>query len=171
MVTSVFGVIFYGFSNQTRLKYNKIAFIRKDNHWEAKINNKIIKFDYFPKEVEDINISAEILNKLKATPEIDITYDINSSFAETMAYILYELKTILEPEIYIRTGFTTATRYNQPIITCEDATIAVPVIYLKDYNITQIHLNNNCIVVYAKSAVDLIKIKDRLLYGILNIIE
>jgi len=82
MVFSVFGIIFYGFNPESKLKYEKFSFNRKDNGWSILINKKETVFNYFPTEVIDIKIEENIINRISDTLEIDATYDINSSYAD-----------------------------------------------------------------------------------------
>ena len=58
-----------------------------------------------------------------------------------------------------------------PIIACDDATPLIPVIYFVESNETKIYKQENCIIAEADTSVDVIRIKDRLLYGIHGIIR
>lgn len=70
----------------------------------------------------------------------------------------------------MRAGFTTNNTFDMPIITCEDATPVVPIIYFKQSNQTKVSLEENCIIVEARNNIDILRIKDRLLYSMLGII-
>ena len=72
--------------------------------------------------------------------------------------------------IFIRSGFTTPQN-NFPVLSCDDATEFVPVVYFKSGNFTKISLENNCILAEAAAHADVIRLKDRLVYGILGIIQ
>ncbi|MEK6948680.1 MAG: hypothetical protein AABX34_00555, partial [Nanoarchaeota archaeon] len=72
--------------------------------------------------------------------------------------------------IFVRNGFT-AEQQNFPIITCNQSTNFVPVIYFKSSNATKVYLDNNCITAEALTQADVIRVKDRLVYGILGIIK
>lgn len=173
MVFSVFGIMFYGFGSESKLKYEKFTFNRKDDGWSILINKKEAVFNYFPTEVIDINIEENIINKISNTLEVDATYDINSSYADDIVIAQYSLQEVIGSHfnIYIRLGVTTNNSYNFPIITCEDSTDFIPVIYFKKSNKTEVYLDENCIIAEIKNSYDAIRIKDRLLYNLFDIIK
>ncbi len=154
------------------LEYNDWSFTRSGNTWVTLVNNKQLFFDYFPEQIEDINISAEIIAKF-GTLEIDTTYDINDSFKEVIALSQYGLQENLRAvtNIYVRQGLTTENDFNLPVITCNDATDFVPVIYFKSTNETKVYLEDKCIIIEADSELNFLRAKDRLLYGYFKIIK
>jgi len=173
MTMSVLGFLIGGRnSGEQKLKYNDITFTRKDNTWVALINDRQLVFDYFPEQVENINISQEIINKLN-TLEIDTTYDLNDSFAEGIALSQYRFQQNIGAitNIYVRQGLTSNNTFNLPILTCENATDFVPVIYFKQSNETKIYSENKCIIIEADSEAGFLIAKDRLLYGYFKIIK
>ncbi|MFH2027934.1 MAG: hypothetical protein ABIJ08_02235, partial [Nanoarchaeota archaeon] len=173
MISSVFGVIFYGFGSQdTTLKYKNLKFTREDSGWSTTINNQRVFFDYFPEELENINISSEIVDMLKNKYEIDVTSEINSTFKDTIALAEYNMAQVLNDilSVYLRPGFTQENEY-LPAITCSDATLSVPLIYFIHSNQTSITLDGDCIIAEAINDNDFLRIKDRILYSILGIIE
>lgn len=173
MITSVFGIVFSGYRQQSAsLEYNNIKFVGENNKWSANINNKKLFFDYHPEEVEFINVSSEITALLKNTYEIDVTSDANSTFKDTIALAEYSMSGFLNDlNIYLRIGFTTDNEYDLPIIQCSNATGLIPVIYFKKSNRTLISLENNCVIAEARDDSGFIRIKDRLLYAVLDIIR
>jgi len=172
MISSVFAIIFSGYNQQTTsLKYNDIKFTRENNQWSTNINNQKLLFNYLPTEVEQINLGPDVIFALSNKPEIDTTSEINDTFKEEIALAQYNMVLALNNlNIYIRPGLTTNNTFNLPIITCEDASLAVPIIYFKQSNQTKITLENNCIIAEAKNNIDILRIKDRILYSILGII-
>lgn len=171
MTSSVIGLM-WGDGSSNSMKYKDFSFLRVNNQWVLKTKTADFTFDFFPSEVESILIPAEAVQKLKGTVEIDLTYDINSSYAESIAAAQYGLEQNLRAfDVYIRNGFTSNSTYNMPIITCSDSTDIVPVIYFKDSNATRVFIENNCIILEAGSETDFIKIKDRLLYAFFGIVK
>ena len=172
MTSSVIGFMWGRDNTSESIKYKDFNFLRKNRQWITKINNNELIFDYFPSEVENIYVSNEIKQKLRNTIEIDITSSFNSTYAEDIATAQYSLEQNLGKfNMYIRKGFTSDNTYNMPVITCNDSTDIVPVIYFKDSNRTKVFLEENCIIVEGSSELDFIKIKDRLFYSFLGIIE
>ena len=68
-------------------------------------------------------------------------------------------------------GFTEENKFDFPIITCDDATESIPVIYFRGANQTAIYEEANCIIAEAKREADFLRIKDRLIFGVFGVIE
>ena len=173
MIGTSFSFVFFGFSPVSeRVKYNGISFVSNGNIWIAKINGIEVAFSFLPKDVEDISASGDFAALLQGKFEIDATYDLNSTFAQAIALAQHQMGLTLDVyNLYLRKGFTTNNSFNLPVITCKDATQNVPVVYFRHGNSTSIHVNNSCVIAEASTNVDFIKIKDRLLYGILGVMK
>ncbi len=171
MVGSVMGYMFGRDSGEV-LKYNEYKFSRTNNKFILKVNKQDVAFDYFPSDVEDIEINPEILDKLSNKIEIDSTYDNNSKFKEGISVAQYDLDIYFDiVGIHFVKGLTTENNYGLVIIECEDATPNVPVLYFKESNETKVWIKDDCIIAEAKNEFDIIRIKDRLIYGLYGIIE
>ena len=175
MIGTSVSFVFFGFSTVTeKKKYSGISFtyIPRDNIWITKINGKNAAFSFFPTDVEDIFTFNDSIKKLQGKFEIDVTYDLNSTYKESIAIAQHQMGlTLATYNIFVRKGFTTNNTFNLPIIICDYATPNVPVVYFKYGNSTNIHSDNNCIIAEAATNADFIKVKDRLLYGILGVIK
>lgn len=171
MIGTSFSFIFYGFSTVSeKVKYNGFIFTNRDNVWIAKINGRDAAFSFLPSDVENVFAFDDAFKRLQGRLEIDVTYDVNSTFKESIAIAQHQLGlTLANYNIYLRKGFTTNNTYNLPVITCNDATLAVPVVYFRHGNTTNIHVENDCIIAEALNNADFIRVKDRLLYGILGV--
>ena len=175
MFGSVFGFIFLGFRTGGQfldtVEYNDFEFASRGTHWSTTIDGTDAPFSYLPADVELLLIQDNAINRLKGVIEIDATYDFNDTFAESIALAQFQMGTTLfNFNIFVRNGFTSQYQ-NFPVITCKDATRFVPVIYFKESNVTNAHMENNCIIAEAANAADVIRLKDRLVYGILGIIK
>lgn len=168
-----FSFVFFGFSTVTeKVKYKGISFTNNNNVWIAKITGKYAAFSFLPGDVEGIFAFNDSLARLQNKLEIDSTYDLNSTFAQSIALAQHQLGLTLETyNIYLRKGFTTNNSFNLPVITCDDATATVPVVYFKYGNSSSIHLSDNCVIAEASTNTDFIKVKDRILYGMLGVIK
>ena len=172
MVFSVFGVIFFGFGagSSGTVKYNGFKFVDKGNFWSVNVNGREALFTYLPDEAASINVESSAVDRLKNVVQIDTTSEFNDTLAEPIALAQFQMGTTLfNFNIFVRSGFTSEYP-NFPTITCKDATQFVPVIYFKESNATNVHIENNCIIAEAANAADAIRLKDRLVYGILGII-
>lgn len=163
--------VFFGFSPQSEVvKYNGIKFTRLQDRWEAKINGRNAAFSFLPSEVE--NTPSEGSGRLQGKFEIDSTYDSNSTHKEAIALAQHQMGlTLAQYNIFLRKGFTTNNTFNLPVITCNDAAQNVPVVYFKYGNLTNIHAESNCVIAEAASNQDFLKVKDRLLYGMLGVVK
>jgi len=172
MMGTTFSFVFFGFSPTTeKVDYNGIKFIRKNNIWTARINGREAAFTFLPSEVSNIP-AADFSKKLQNKLEIDATYDLNSTNKEAIALAQHQMGlTLAAYNVYLRKGFTTNSSFNLPVITCNDATEIVPVVYFKYGNSTSIYVENNCIIADASSDAGFIMAKDRLLYDILGVIK
>ncbi|MBI2208404.1 hypothetical protein HYU50_02815 [Candidatus Woesearchaeota archaeon] len=173
MISSVFGVIFFGFgSSRASAAYNGFKFFNRGDFWSTNIDGREAMFTYFPSEIEAIPADDNAISRLKNKPQIDITSDINDTFAEGIALAQYQMGiTLSNFNVFIRSGFTNQTKYNAPVITCSNSTNFVPVVYFTKGNATKIYMQGNCIIAEAASNADVIRLKDRLVYGILGIIK
>ncbi len=174
MIGTSFSVIFFGFAPPGRntIKYNGISFVSNQNFWTAKINGAEAAFTYLPMDVQEINLSPDIQQKLQNKFELDTTSEANSSFKESIALAQHEMGLTLSAyNIYLRKGFTANNTFKLPVIACKDATEAVPVIYFRQGNATRIASEGSCIIAEASTNPDFIRMKDRLLYSILGVLK
>ena len=172
MVFSVFGVVFWGGGgDRNSIEEKGLKFVDNGNYWTTDVNGQQAIFTYLPSQVEPISVEDFVINRLKNSVEIDVTSDFNDTFAESIALAQYDMYgALFNFNKFIRKGFT-SEQEGFPIITCEDSTNFVPVIYFRSSNVTNVYLENNCIIAEALSENDVLGIKDRLVYGILGVIE
>jgi hypothetical protein len=169
MITSIMGYIFSD-RQVTTMKYNGIKFTYSTSGWHFKYNNLNYVFSYFPTDLEKMNVS--IPTSFTTMLEIDSTYDVNDSYKEDIAASIFELSTILsKSNIFLRQGFTTNTSYNFPIITCQDASSTVPVLFYKTSNQTIVTKQGNCIIIESESGSSFLAFSDIIAYKILGIME
>jgi len=177
MVGSLFGIIFLGFrsggsAGAATVEYNDLKFINRGTFWSTNLNGIEAFFTYIPTELELILTDDNAINRLKNLVELDITSDFNDTYAEGIALAQFQMGSVLNNfNVFVVRGFTRENTANFPIITCNTATAHVPVIYFKQGNVTKIYLENNCIIAEAGAHADIIRLKDRLVYGLLGIIR
>ncbi|MBI3036052.1 hypothetical protein HYY71_07070 [Candidatus Woesearchaeota archaeon] len=171
MIGTSFSFVFFGFSGaRETVKYKELKFVRLQDRWEAKINGINAAFSFLPDEVESVLAFEDFSKELQGKFEIDVTYDFNSTYKESIALAHHQMGlTLAAYNIFVRKGFTANNSFNLPIITCDNATINVPVVYFKHGNATRIHTENYCIIAEAPTNADFIRVKDRLLYGMLGV--
>jgi len=164
MVTSVVGFIFGGYTQTTR--YNGIKFTDSPQGWKANINDHLFYFTFLPSDLNFIEFPESLdLTNIK---QIDITSDANSTSKEEIASAVFELSSILSKAgIFVRQGFIANNTFNRQILTCEDSTQFVPVIFFDTGNDTIKH-EGNCIIV--ESETSFVALADGLAYKMLGII-
>ncbi|MFH0868565.1 MAG: hypothetical protein V1831_04600 [Candidatus Woesearchaeota archaeon] len=172
MVFSVFGVIFWGDGDSAEtMRYNGFKFVNKGSFLSVNVDGREAMFTYFPSDVEIIPVDGNLIERLKGVIEIDATSDFNDTFAEDIALAEYQMSITLNNfGLFARNGFTTKNN-NFDVITCEDSSNFVPVIYFKSSNETKVYLDGDCMIAEASSGIDVLRIKDRLVYGILRVIK
>ena len=171
MTLSVLGYMI-GRGSEETTKYNNFRFNKANNKWVTKIDKRDVRFDYFPSSVEDINITGEIINKIKNSIQMDVTSDVDSEFKEQISLFQFELAYALSVTgQFIRRGFTSENEFNISVITCENATEYIPVLMFEKTNKTEVYREDNCIIISAKTESDFTALKDRILYGIFGIIK
>jgi len=174
MFGSVFTFIFFGFQSGGRasgvIDYNGFELVNRGSYWSTTIDGREALFTYIPSDLGFIFINNDVISKLRNKIQIDTSSEFNDTFSEPIALAQFQMGVTLNNfNIFLRNGFT-FERQNFPVITCDDASDFVPVIYFKSANATKIYLDNNCIRVEAVSRADIVRIKDKLVYGILGII-
>jgi hypothetical protein len=172
MTLSVGGYIMGSGFDSTTVRFNGIKFVGGNNNWVAKINGQKINFEYLPENLLSINVTDSIIDKLKASPQIDFTSNLTDEYAESIALFHFEFLDTLSKTTkqYLRKGYTTDNEFDLPVITCSDATSFVPVIYIEKSNQLKISEINNCIILSYKNQDDIVAIKNRILFGMFDII-
>ena len=176
MVSSVFGVIFYGFSDPGETqKYNGFTFKRAGNEYITKINNKELHFYYLPDQVIQINLTKTLQDILNNSMVIQLTFNPEDKNVELFELVRYEFSELMVEEIVdtiFLPGITTQSdTYNLPIITCKNATMFQPVFYFKSGNSTKIEQIGTCTIFQAAHATDILELRDRIIYQLTGIIK
>mgnify|MGYP001202901986 FL=1 len=173
MIGSLFGVVFFGFGTASAdsIKYKDFRFANKGNFWSTIVNDREALFTYLPTDVELIDADDDVINRLRGLVQIDITSDYNDTFKEPIALAQFQMGVTLNNfNVFVRKGFTDENENNFPIIKCGYSTSFVPVIYFKSSNATRVYFQSDCIIAEASNPADVVRIKDRLVYGVLGII-
>ena len=177
MVTSVIGVLGAGSgggssSSPTSSSFGDFDFELSNGRWFTEIGGKRYGFDFLPGDTSFFSVDSQAINLMKGTLEVDITYDFNDSSNEAIALSQYYMaESFAVMSRYLRLGSLYTNEFDVPIITCADASAAVPVLVFRSANVTQVTVEGNCIIAEASNKANFIRIKDRLLYGILEVID
>jgi len=154
------------------VKYNGFSFTQTQTGILSEINDRDFLFGYYPAEVEYIQVDNSIVDTLRSSRMTYITSDVNSTEAQAIGGFAYSLGQALESKgLYAQVAFNSSNRFNFPVVTCKDATSFVPVIFVQVVNSSSIYQENNCIFINSTSAPGIERLRDRLVYGVLGVIE
>ncbi len=173
MITSVFGVVFFGFSSgESSVKYGTYTFKRFRDQWAVKINDKKLLFAYHPLDVEYINISDDAKQKLLNAKMLYLTSDFNSTTKEAIAQFNFQIIPILtEKRIFAVPGFLQKTPYDFPVFDCRNATDLVPVMVLQYGDTTSINNEGNCLTAQGDSYDAFDRLRDRIIYLLYGVMK
>ncbi len=174
MILSVFGIMFSSFNSGSEQKeYGDYRFQRVQTGWTADIGGKRAEFTFHPSDLEDLNMSDEVIDRLKVSRVVYVTFDPESEGVGEFELARFGLSQALAGlfDIYVMPGVSTPHEdYDQPLVDCSNATAMVPVVSFVGSNRTAAYLEGDCVVLEADEYSAPV-IKDRLLYGMLGIIE
>lgn len=170
MVVSTLGVIFYGYAGNTAsTDYNGFGFTPKNQQWESKIEGKKYLFSYHPSQLDALNMSADMINAVKNSKAVAISYNPKSASKNELATAQYELSTLLPKPII--NSFTENIGTQVPTYTCSNATSDIVVVIFEESNVNDISMDSNCIKFKAIQPFDFLAYGDRLAYGVLGVIK
>jgi len=164
-----------GFMNSDEShNYNGFKFTAKENKWQTKVDGQMHQFDFLPSDVDVLVIDPAAIDRIKNTNVLFLTFDPTLEDLSTIDLLRFELSAKLPALTGIisltNAAHSNSTTYDLPLITCANATTLVPVMDIGYANFTKVAMDGNCIDVKARFPVDLIAIKDRILYEVLGII-
>ncbi len=162
-------------STNSKQNYNGHKIISQNNKWYVQADDSYAQFDFHPTELENINMSADVAEYLSNVKMLYIVFDPDSSLIQDFEVERVRLEKDLPQflKIYPVTGVTyNSTEYsNFPVVTCANATMYVPVLYFRKGNSTEIIANDTCIILQARDSYDVPAVTDRLMYGLLGVMQ
>ncbi|MBW2987939.1 hypothetical protein DRJ48_01585 [Candidatus Woesearchaeota archaeon] len=173
MLSSVLGYLGSRVGGGGSIKYKNFRFrVLENGMYATTIANKQFRFNFLPQALSNMSFDPSILAPIKQTRLLYTTSEFDSPIKESMSETEYLLgEGLYAMGKYTIPGYTTNTTTQRPVITCENATAFVPVIMLKYSNETKAWLEGNCLIIQANTRVDFLAYKDRILYGLLGVLE
>lgn len=167
-----FGIlgVFTNSEGRQKWEYNGFKFTQEESFYVTKINGEKMGFNYLPQTLQSINITGDLKGKI-ISPTMFITFDPESSL-QNLLYIdtiRNDLQATLD-SVVISAKTKESEAYILPIITCENATQFVPVLYFNVSNTTSIVETNGCVVLNGQT-VEFFKLRDLVVYtyyGVMN---
>ncbi len=174
MILSIFGIVLDNITSSDNFEYGKQKFTQTENGYSTKINNKQMSFYYFPSEIEHINISEDIINKLNNAQLVVFLFNPNAA-NEQLQYVdaaRFDLEQ--QSNIPIYSGITESSELypTLPVLSCENASVQTPFIILNissSAGFAADETNPDCIIMNARLK-DIIILQERLIYGLYGII-
>lgn len=165
--------LFFGFRDEgTSQSYNGYDFTYRQDAWHVEVDDTEYQFLLTPDQVNTIRLPDEVKRLLDNPVQLDTTSNVSDEYNQSIALAQYQMAfTLRDAGVYSRTGFITNVSSRFPVITCADASPTVPVIYYQGANLTGVSSEEGCILAKGQSQTDIIRIKDRLMYQLLGVME
>jgi len=172
MILSTIGFV-ANYQTSESLKYNGHKFYKTQKGLMTRMDGKALYFNYFPKSLEDINVTEGISSILNNKESVSFTYNPNATHADAIAEMYFYLEQAFTgmKNAYVLQGLTNSTGYTLPEINCKDATEFVPVLIFEQSNETRITTENNCVKAYFATRTDVSRLGDRIVYSITGIMQ
>ncbi len=173
MVGSAFGVMLGSYSSsQRKYTYEGQKFIATQTGFKTAIDGLDTNFRYYPGDVDHINLSEDMVNKIIASYELDMTYDEDSAMRQQISLLQYEISDHVQNffDVYSVNGLTAENKFNLTVINCDENS-TVPTLYFVSSNRTEFEELNKCLLFKSDSFEGFQVLKDRFLYGMHRIIK
>lgn len=169
MLFGMMGIFTYN-NSSADYEYNGFEFTWDGRMYYTEIEGKEMSFYTLPPQLVDINVTPTFKNKIRSRG-MYITFNPNQEsnnliFIDVVRNDLtkniqsYVISTITEP----------SDTYDLPIITCENATSTIPVIYINVGNETSVKQEGECLILNGKQS-DLLRIRDLIIYTFYGVID
>ncbi len=156
-----------------KMEYNGIEFFQTQDGIAARVDGQLVGFTYFPSELEDFE-AGNITKALKSARVVYATSDSESALASAISGAEFDIGRVVEArhKSFLQPAFTSENAYNRSIIKCSDADPFVPVLYFNFTNTTtSVTEERSCITINVASENALDKVRDRVIYELLEIIK
>ncbi|MBN1385897.1 hypothetical protein JW968_02850 [Candidatus Woesearchaeota archaeon] len=174
MISSIAGFLYMGGGTQTS-NYNGHKFKLLSNRmWETEVNGVSYYFYYLPEEVQNLNLNPDAYHLLQDSNAIGLTFNPKDKNIQTIDLLRYDLGiSFSQLGKHLEQGMANNTNpaYTLPLMTCEDATPEKPVIYIRTSNTTGLNLDGYCAIMEGFGNMDMIAVRDRILYQMLGILQ
>ena len=170
MVLSIFGIFgsFFAEDNlgSTEVEYNGFKFNQYNTFWRLNTGGQNYDFQYFPAELENITVSAD-LSELRTAEKVYIGYLPNDTFTidrqrNFLGAVLYSLN--IKPQLAC---LTEEGCPDVPLIDCKNK-MGVVLLSGKENEVTN---ENKCLFLKAADVQELHKLTERLIYKLLGVMK
>lgn len=146
-------------------------FVRGAGKYDTEIGGTESSFYSLPFDAEKANISKNAASLIRDSKTLYITFDPDSKDIQFIEQARFDLSNDLADfNKLLLSGVTkNTTLYKLGVITCDNATGSMPVIYLKESNTTRGYVKNKCLVFEGKRS-DFLVFRDWVVYKLYNLI-
>lgn len=161
------------FGGNDRMKYGDFKFQIIDNRYVTEINEQPMPFYFLPSQVDYINVSSIVTNKLREAYLVMMTFNPKDKDSiQVMEVVRFDFSRYLGKVVYngILEG---SPEYDLPLLTCANATLQTPVIILNTTALSStasVVESGNCIYLNARGT-EFLRLRDRILYSYHGVIE
>ena len=155
---------------QNSFSYGGSEFFRTESGVSTDFEGQLIEFFFYPEDLSNTDASL-IVEKLRSSQFIYATSRPSDEFADLISEAEFNVGRIIgsKRSAILEVAFTVPNDFGKPVITCENATLAVPVILFNSTNgTTGVSENRNCIVVNFESEIEFYKIRDKVVYELIK---
>ncbi len=156
-------------TGQPSLSYKGHDFETKGGFYVTEIDGKERQFAFLPASTTTLTVPDDAMQALKNAPFLTITFNPNSSSVQNAEVARFQFSRNLDKTVVPAVTYN-SSQYNLPVMTCKNATQLRPIVYLNGSNTTSIQYNNGCVVL-SGSGSDLLRATERLIYGLLGVVE
>lgn len=166
MILSVAGFLGGEGDTTSAVTYGDHVITSNANGLSMDVDGRDVSFTYYPGTVTDLVPDEIILDQLKLARVVTVTYDPATEDAEYFGFAQFSLEQAFSGEgKYVIRALTNSSGFGLPELGCANATAQSPVILFQLGNNTGFHKVNDCIIGEAYSGLDIVQLRDALLYG------
>ena len=176
IVTASF--VIYKIRNRDNYNYKDFKVQKTSFGWSvlAFVNDQpyLLNLRYDPKSVENITIDKNVRTQLLSKPTAYLT--VNPDMKGTSVIAAVEIANIISRKLGIFNietigALTEYVNNATPIITCNNITQKVNVIWLRTGLETKVFLEKECIIIQGTTEEEIARAADRLIYEVLTIVD
>lgn len=174
MVSSILAIWQGSDDTSAQLDYNEHKVIFVNNKYKIKTDNGYVYGYTYPSSLESYTLDPALVSYIRSSSTVAILFNPADASLPYIEALRYDLAQDDLPGLGITPGFAMTQRnatYPYPSVSC--ANVSYPTIYLKTDNTTSsgtISQDVGCVVLSAPDWQELVRLKDRLVYGLYGVI-
>ncbi len=174
MIASVFGAVFYGFSDSASksqtIDYKGQRFSAISGYWKTRISNQEFNFAYNPKQVEPLEINAFPIEEFNSGNKIYVSYDPNENMAKGLLEVQNNLLPFFSRTVIRACPEDVSGCENLPLKTCTDAVDGNKILLIELTNASETEYSNGCYAIRGQDN-EIAMTVDRIAFSLLGLTE